>query len=109
MGEPRIKVLWIKDEYLDQILSGRKTVEIRVGYSNIARLRPGDLLRLNDQHLAHIRRVSTYRNFEELLMHEDPLAIAPALPPSQLLEEIRAIYPAEKEALGVVALEVAIV
>jgi ASC-1-like (ASCH) protein len=28
----RIKTLWIKDEYLEQILEGRKTVEVRVGY-----------------------------------------------------------------------------
>ena len=27
---PRIKTLWIKDEYLQHILSGRKTVEVRV-------------------------------------------------------------------------------
>jgi ASC-1-like (ASCH) protein len=105
MTEPRVKVLWIKDEYLNQILASRKTVEVRVGYSNITRLRPGDLLRLNDQHLARIRRVSRYRDFEELLAHEDPAAIAPDLTPDQLLGAMRAIYPSEKEALGAVALE----
>jgi ASC-1-like (ASCH) protein len=29
---PRTKTLWIKDEYLNQILEGRKTIEIRVAY-----------------------------------------------------------------------------
>ena len=31
----RTKTLWIKDEYLRLILTGLKTVEVRVGYSNI--------------------------------------------------------------------------
>jgi ASC-1-like (ASCH) protein len=44
------KTLWLKDEYLQQILNGRKTVEVRVAYSNVARLKPGDTLLLNDQH-----------------------------------------------------------
>ncbi len=101
-----MKTLWVKDEYLQQILAGRKTVEVRVGYSNILRLRPGDLLRLNDQHLFEIRRIGRYRDFEELLAHEDPGAIAPGLPRDELLEAMRRIYPPEKEALGAVALEI---
>ena len=32
---------------------------------------------------------------------------APGVPPGELLETLRAIYPREKEALGVVALEIA--
>ncbi|MBM3190860.1 MAG: ASCH domain-containing protein, partial [Chloroflexi bacterium] len=43
---PRVKTLWIRDEYLQQILAGRKTVEVRVGYANIRRLRTGDALML---------------------------------------------------------------
>jgi ASC-1-like (ASCH) protein len=100
------KTLWIKDEYLDWILAGRKTVEVRVAYSNITRLQPGDHLLLNNQHPFTIRRISRYANFEELLAHEDPASIAPDLPPSELLTALRAIYPEQKEALGVVALEI---
>lgn len=102
----RTKTLWIQDEYLRQILEGRKTLEVRVGYSNITRLQPGDRLLLNDRYPFIIRRIGRYANFEELLVHEDPSAIAPDVPPEQLLEEIRAIYAPDKEALGVVALEI---
>jgi len=102
----RTKTLWIKDEYLRQLLEGRKTLEVRVGYSNITRLRPGDRLLLNDRYPFIIRRIGRYASFEELLIHEDPSAIAPDVPPEQLLEEIRAIYPPNKEALGVVALAI---
>jgi ASC-1-like (ASCH) protein len=105
---PRIKTLWIKDEYLQQILSGRKTVEVRVGYSNIARLKSGDILLLNDQHRYVVTHIRHYPDFEALVAAEDPAAIAPDLPEREaLLAACRAIYPPEKEALGVVALEIA--
>ncbi len=106
MATPRTKVLWIRDEYLQQILSGRKTVEVRVGYANILRLQPGDVLRLNDQYRYRVRRVAVYHDFGELLQHEDSRTIAPDLSPEELLVAARAIYPPEKEALGVVALDI---
>ena len=105
---PRIKTLWIKDEYLQQILSGRKTVEVRVAYSNIARLEPGDTLLLNDQHRYAIADIRRYPDFEALVAAEDPAAIAPDLSGREaLLAACRAIYLPEKEALGVVALQIA--
>ncbi len=102
----RSKTLWIREPYLSQILDGRKTVEVRVGYDNLRRLEPGDRLKLNDQHLVTIRRISRYAGFEELVAHEDPSAIAPDLPAGELLPALRELYPPEKEVLGAVALEV---
>jgi ASC-1-like (ASCH) protein len=102
----RTKTLWIQNEFLAQILEGRKTVEVRVGYSNITRLKIGDRLLLNDQNPYIIRRIGRYRDFDDLLAHEDHQAIAPDFPPDKLLERIRTIYPPDKEALGVVALEI---
>ena len=102
----RTKTLWIRDEYLQLILGGRKTIEVRVGYSNIRRLEVGDRLLLNDQHPFVIRRIGRYPGFEALLAREDAASIAPDVPPEELLARMRAIYPPEKEALGVVALEI---
>ena len=106
----RTKTLWVREPYLFQILAGRKTVEVRAGYDNIRRLQPGDRLKLNDEHLATIRRVGRYTDFEELLAHEDPAAIAPDLAgdSTALLDALRQIYPSEKEALGAVALDLEI-
>jgi len=101
----RTKTLWIKEEYLAEILAGRKTVEVRVAYANIARLTAGDCLLLNGAHPYVIRRIGRYADFQELLAHEDAAAIAPDLPKADLLVALREIYPAEKEALGVIALE----
>lgn len=96
----------IKEEYLKQILAGRKTIEVRVGYNNILRLKPGDCLLLNDQYSFILKRNAVYQSFDELLAQEDPHAIAPGLPLDQLLPAMRSIYPPEKEVLGVVALEI---
>ncbi len=105
---PHTKTLWVKDEYLQQIFSGRKTIEIRVAYDNIARLEPGDRLLLNGQYPYLITAIRRYRDFEALVAAEDAAAIAPDLPGREsLLAACRAIYPPDKEALGVVALEIA--
>ncbi len=101
-----MKTLWIRDEYLQQILSRLKTVEVRVAYPNIARLQAGDDLLLNNEHRYRILRVTEYADFEALLASEDPSRIAPGLPPAHLLQALREIYPAEREALGAVALEI---
>ena len=102
----RTKTVWIKEEYLQQILDGRKTIEVRVAYSNISRLKVDDLLVLNEKYPFTIIRIGRYENFEELLQHESSLAIAPDIASEDLLSRIREIYPPEKEALGVVALEI---
>lgn len=101
-----VKSLWIRPEYLEQILAGRKTVEVRVGYDNVRRLQPGDELRLNERHPYRIVRVGRYGSFEAMLEHEDPEAIAPGVSSLDLLARCRQIYPPDKEALGVIALEI---
>jgi ASC-1-like (ASCH) protein len=102
----RTKTLWIRPEYLEGILAGRKTIEVRVGYPNIVRLRPGDRLLLNGAHAYRIVRMADYPDFEALLLAEDAAAIAPDCPPEHLLQALRSIYPPEKEALGVYALHI---
>jgi ASC-1-like (ASCH) protein len=103
-----MRKLWIKEEYLQQILGGEKSVEVRVGYPNILRLNAGDIVHLNERYPATIRRVARYASFVELLAKEAAGAIAPGLSEEALLSTLRSIYPPEKEALGVIALELAL-
>jgi ASC-1-like (ASCH) protein len=103
----RTKTLWVRGEFLAQILAGRKSVEVRVAYKNIAHLQPGDRLLLNDRYPYIIRRVGRYAGWEELLDREEPATIAPDLTREALLAALRSLYPPEKEALGTVALEIA--
>lgn len=101
-----MKTLWIHDRYLQQIVDGVKTVEVRVAYANIARLRAGDELLLNNRHRYLIRRIAIYPDFPALLANEDPHSIAPDLTEDKLLAALRGIYPPEREALGAVAIEI---
>lgn len=102
----KIKTLWIKEEYLRQILAGQKTIEMRVGYNNIRKLKVGDILLLNDQYPYIIRRIGSYASFEDLLLHEDLSRIAPEIPPEQLLPVMCSLYSHDKEALGVFTFEI---
>jgi ASC-1-like (ASCH) protein len=101
-----MKTLWIRAQYMQQILAGLKTTEVRVAYPNITRLEAGDELLLNDRHRYLIRRIATYPDFPTLLANEDPAAIAPGLTKDELLTALREIYPTEREALGAVAIEI---
>jgi phosphoglycerate dehydrogenase-like enzyme/ASC-1-like (ASCH) protein len=101
------KTLWIKDDFLQLILDGRKSIEVRVAYSNISRLQPGDQLLLNERYPYTIKRIGRYEDFAAMLEAEDAASIAPDMAADELLAHIRAIYPPEKEELGVVALEIA--
>lgn len=98
------KVLWVKDPYLQWLLNGEKTVEVRVAYANIVELQTGDQVLLNEQHPFEIRWISIYDSFDTLLNNVEPGQIAPGLSRTEVLETLRTIYPADKEALGVVAL-----
>lgn len=99
----------IYPQYLQLIASGEKTIEVRVGYPSMRRIAPGQLLRFisgDEQCLARVRRVSEYASFEEMLDHEDARAIGATESREELLGLIRKIYPPEKEALGVLAIEI---
>ena len=102
----RTKTLWVRPEYLASILNGEKTIEVRVAYSNIARLQAGDRLLLNDRYPFIIQAVHRYQDFEQLLANESPQAIAPGLARDDLLLALRALYPPDKELLGAVALHI---
>lgn len=102
----RTKTLWIKEPYLHHILTGRKKIEVRVGYSNITRLRPGDTLMLNEQYPYRILEIRHYPDFESLLEAEECADIALGLTRGELLTTLHQLYPPEKEALGVIALHI---
>ena len=104
----RVKILWIKDKYLQQILSGRKTVEIRVGYPNITRLQSGDTLLLNEKHSYTITAIRRYPDFATMVAAENPADVAPDISDrAGLLDACRTLYSPEKEQLGVIALQIA--
>jgi ASC-1-like (ASCH) protein len=107
---PSVRDLNIRKPYFDQIARGAKTVEVRVAYPRMRTLQSGHRIRFvsGDHHcLTVVRRITAYDSFDAMLRAEDPASIAPDIPdPDELLSLIRSIYPPEKEALGVLAIQI---
>ncbi|MEO3800554.1 ASCH domain-containing protein [Nonomuraea sp. B1E8] len=96
-------------QYFDLVATGRKTIEVRVQYPNLRNLAAGQHTRFlcgKEECLTRIKRVAVYSSFEELLDTEGPERVNPTSPRAQQLADIRRIYPPEKEALGVLAIEI---
>ncbi|MEV7777066.1 ASCH domain-containing protein [Kitasatospora sp. NPDC088351] len=106
-GRPRN--IQIYKQYFDLIASGEKTVEVRVAYDSMKRIKVGDLLNFTcreEQCLTRVTRVGTYRTFKEMFGTEDVKAVNPRATEAEQLRAIQAIFPAAKEALGVITFEI---
>ncbi|MDT5025295.1 MAG: hypothetical protein QOE61_1721 [Micromonosporaceae bacterium] len=105
----RAREMPIYKRYFDLIASGKKTIEVRVAYPSNRRLAPGQLLKFTcrgEECLTRIKRIANYRTFDDMFDHENVATVNPTATRAEQLANIRLIYPAEKEALGVVAIEV---
>ncbi|XHM96227.1 ASCH domain-containing protein [Peterkaempfera sp. SMS 1(5)a] len=95
--------------YFDLVASGRKTIEVRVQYANLRNIGAGQYIRFacgKDECLTRVNRVARYGSFEEMLDTEGPANVNPDSPREEQLANIRRIYGPEKEALGVLAIEI---
>jgi ASC-1-like (ASCH) protein len=95
--------------YFDLVASGEKTIEVRVRYPNLRNLAEGDHIRFvcgRDDCLTKVKRVALYPSFEAMIDTEGPENVNPTSPRDQQLSNIRRIYGPEKEALGVLAIEI---
>ncbi len=105
-----VRKMRIKRPYFDAIMSGRKTLEVRVGYDNIKRLKAGELLQLETGHtsgVVRIKSIRVYDNFADMLATELWREIVPQVNnEATALQLLREIYPAHKERLGVHVIEV---
>ena len=102
--------LRIQDRFLKMITSGRKSLEIRVGYAHIKTIKPGASIRFianAGQMLCSVADVRSYRSLDSMIKHEDVRKALPGLAEDEALAQLRRIYPPEKERLGIVVLELA--
>ena len=102
-----MKNIFVKKKFLDLILTGQKTVEVRVCYPSVKKLKAGQIILLNRRHFFEIKRIGQYKDFAEMLENENPNQIYPGKTKTELLKELRRLYSIDKEALGVMSIEVA--
>lgn len=111
LGENIMKTMRVKRQYFDAILSGKKPLEVRVGYDNIKRIKDGDKIRLEcgkTHGIVQVIAVRIYDTFDDMLANEDVAHIVPENP-QNALQVLRSIYPRDKEALGVHVLQLRVV
>jgi ASC-1-like (ASCH) protein len=97
--------------YFDLVAAGIKTIEVRVRYPHLAGMAAGDTIRFrikgtSETCIVLVKRVTAYPSFEALLDGEGPANVNPAASREEQLANIREIYPAHKEALGALAIEI---
>jgi ASC-1-like (ASCH) protein len=105
----RVREMNLYRRYFDLVAGGRKSIEVRVRYPGLRNLRTGDHIRFicgRDECLTQVRRVTIYESFEQMIDAEGPASVNPDVPRDQQLADIRSIYGLEKEALGVLAIEI---
>lgn len=108
-GDP-VRKMRIKKPYFDAIMSGRKTLEVRVGYNSIKRLNSGELLQLETGHssgVVRIKSIRVYDSFADMLSSESWREIVPQVgTEAEAFKLLRGIYPVGKERLGVHVIEI---
>lgn len=97
----------IKKEYFRQLKSGSKSLEIRVGYSQIKKVKQGDTITFENYgpNEFHVVRVSVYDSFHHMLVAEGTEKVLPGMTFDGALKTLRGIYPKDKELLGVYVFE----
>ena len=103
MTDPGSHEMTIRLPYLRLIASGVKTVEVRVGYPRMRKIKVGDQLTFisGDERVpTQVKRVTEYPDFDAMLDREDARSIGGELGGSRddLLGVIRSIYRPRKNA-----------
>ncbi len=113
IGEITMRTMRIKKRFYDLIKSGRKTLEVRVGYDTINRIHVGERISLvthNGNSKVKVANIRRYKTFEEMLNIEQWELIAPdSKSKDEVLSLFKQIYPVHKERLGVVVFEFSLV
>ncbi|QQR77131.1 MAG: GNAT family N-acetyltransferase [Candidatus Moraniibacteriota bacterium] len=109
IGETLMRTIRIKRKFFDLIKSGRKTLEVRVGYPTISRIQVGEQINLvthTESLVVRVNAIRQYASFDAMIAKEPFKNIAPdASSREELLVLLKNIYPANKEKLGVIVLE----
>ena len=109
MGGNVMRIMRLKQRFLDQVRKGEKTLEVRVGYPQIKSVRVGEQIRFmsrTETQDVWVKDVREYGSFQDMLTREKGERIVPDLRPDELLKLLQEIYPASKERLGVIVLEI---
>jgi len=105
-----MRMMRVKKQFLQQIKAGKKTLEVRVGYSNILNIQPGERIRMasrTEEQVVRVNDVRKYRSHAEMLEAEDYAKIAPHMASKEaLIALLQEIYPPKRQKLGIIVLDI---
>ena len=102
------KHIWrIKRIYFDQLKSGKKTLEIRVGYPQIKKAQKGDIITFENYGFNEfdVKDVRIYGSIAKMLDIEGVEKVLPGMTHDAALHTLQKIYSKDRERLGVYVLE----
>lgn len=102
----RVYKLYVRDEYLEMIKSGKKKIEVRVAYPQLRGIRSKDKILFNNLIPAEVVGVKSYETFRQVLREEPIKQIFPDEPSfERALKRFHELYPKWKEnRYGVIAI-----
>jgi ASC-1-like (ASCH) protein len=111
MTKEKKLTLFLKKQFFDLVVLGQKTIEVRLAYPSLSKIKAGvNLVFLcgNESQEVEVLRRAEYSTFEEMLETEDFKKMNPArTSKEEQLGSIRKIYSQEKEKrFGVVIFEI---
>jgi ASC-1-like (ASCH) protein len=100
-------ILRIKKDYFDLTYQGEKTLDVRVGYGQIKKIKVGDVIEYDNYKTVtfDVIRIKIYDNIEEMLDNENYKKILPGKNKSEMFRILQEAYPLEKENLGIYVIE----
>ena len=104
-------VLQMKTEIFDLIEQGIKTLDVRVGFAQIKKIKVGDDISYYNSNTKknsaafNVIRISVYTDIEEMLEFEDHTQILPKRTRIQVLNNLKKVYNEEKLKLGIYVFE----
>ncbi|NJE13549.1 ASCH domain-containing protein [Thermococcus sp. LS2] len=103
----RVYKLYVRDEYLEMIKSGKKRIEVRVAYPQIRDIKARDKILFNNLIPAEVISVKKYETFRQVLREEPIEKIFPDSPSfEKALKRFHEMYPKWKEnRYGVIAIK----
>lgn len=104
-----MRLMRVKQHYLNLIKNGQKTLEIRVGYPNTRTIQHGERIQLasrTETIVVRVKDIRKYSTLDSMLNKEDTNLIAPGLTKAQVSRLLKEIYPRHLEKLGVFVLEI---
>ncbi len=99
----------VKGRLLAQIKSGKKTLEVRAGYSSIRQIAAEDVIHFmsaSDTCDVNVKAVRSYASIDAMMGAEDHRHMADGMTFDQVSKLLHDIYPPDKERLGIYVIEI---